>query len=255
MKNHIPLSQAAYQKDRSTAEQVFTIKILAEKAITSQNYDIFLLFLDMSKAFDTVNRSKLTEILKNFLTPSQLHMVYLLINDVILNVKIGDKVGANIITAIGICQGDCLYALLFILYLAYAIKPILKDRYPEDYHRTLWSTFVDRDKLQIEIDPKYADDITFICSEEAKINQVERVVLSVLCKEGLYINKSKMEKYRISKCSYTKWKSCKYLDSLIWTDEDIERRKGLTHDNYHALESILKSKFVSESVRIRIFRE
>ena len=59
-----------------------------------------------------------------------------------------------------------------------------------------------------------------------------------------------MEKYRISKCSYTKWKSFKYLGSLIGTDEDIERREVLTHDNYHTLESILKSKLVSESVRI-----
>ena len=89
MKNHIPLSQAAYQKVRSSTEQVFTIKILAEKAITCENYDIFLLFLDMSKAFDTVNRSKLMEILKNILTPSELHMMYLLIKDVILNVNIG----------------------------------------------------------------------------------------------------------------------------------------------------------------------
>ena len=77
MKNHIPLSQAAYQKGRSTTEQVFTIKILAEKAIASESFDIFLLFLDMSKAFDTVNRSKLMEILKNILTPSKLHMMYL----------------------------------------------------------------------------------------------------------------------------------------------------------------------------------
>ena len=38
--------------------------ILAEKAITSENYDIFILFLDMSKAFDTVNGSKLMEILQ-----------------------------------------------------------------------------------------------------------------------------------------------------------------------------------------------
>ena len=178
-------------------------------------------------------------------------MMYLHINDVILNVKKGDKVGTDILTAIG------LSALLFILYLVHSIKPIPKDRNPDDYHQTLWSALdwiVDRDKLQIEIDPKYADDITFIRSEEAKINQVERVLPSMLSEDGLYMNKSKTEKYHISKCSDTKWKSCKYLGSLIGTEEDIKRRKGLTHDNYHALESILKSKLVSEPVRIRIFR-
>ena len=187
MKNHIYLSQAAYQIGRSTTEQVFTIKILAEKAITSENYDTFLLFLDMFKVFDTVNCSKLMEILNNSLTPSELLIMYLLINDVILNVKIGDKVGADILTAIGTCQGDGLSALLFILYLAYAIKPIPKDRYFEENYQTLWSALdwnVDRDKLQVEIDPKYADDITFIHSEEAIINQVERVVPSMYVKKG-----------------------------------------------------------------------
>ena len=80
MKIHIPPNQAAYQKGRSTTEQVFTIKILAEKAMASENYDIFLLLLDMSKAFDTVNRSELMNILESILTPSELHMMYLLIN-------------------------------------------------------------------------------------------------------------------------------------------------------------------------------
>ena len=61
-KTHIPPSQAAYQSGRSTTERVFTLKILAEKAITSENHDIFILMLDMSKAFDTVNRSKHTNI-------------------------------------------------------------------------------------------------------------------------------------------------------------------------------------------------
>ena len=55
------------------------------------------------------------EILKNTLTPRELHNVlYLHINDVILNVKKGNKVGADILTAIGFCQGDSLSALLFI---------------------------------------------------------------------------------------------------------------------------------------------
>ena len=59
--------------------------------MTSENYDIFiLLFLDMSKAFDSVNRSKLMEILKNILTPSELHMMYIIIRNAILNVNIGD---------------------------------------------------------------------------------------------------------------------------------------------------------------------
>ena len=122
----------------------------------------------MSKAFNAVNRSKLMEIFKNILTPRELPMMYLLINDVILNVKIGDKVGTDILTAIGICQGDCLSALIFIIYLANVIKPIPKDRYPEDYRQTLWPALdwiVDRDKLQIEIETKYADDVTFIRSE------------------------------------------------------------------------------------------
>ena len=98
------------------------------------------------------------------------------------------------------------------------------------------------------------DDITFIRCEEAQINQVERVLPSMLSEEGLFINKSKTEKYHISKCSDTKWKSSKYLGSLIGTEEDIKRRKGLTHVYYHALESILKNKLVSEPVRIRIFK-
>ena len=202
LKQHIPQSQAAYQKRRSTTEQVFTIKVLAEKAITSENYDILILLLDMSKAFDTVYRSKLMEILKNILTPSEYHMMFLLVNDVILKVKLGCNTGADIKTAIRICQGDCLSALLFILYLAYAIKQIPDERLPQDHQKHLWSALdwvINRDKVNIEIDPKYADDITFIRYEETKINIVERVIPPMLLENGLYINKSKTEKLHVSK--------------------------------------------------------
>ena len=39
----VPPTQAAYQQGRSTTELVFTFKVLAEKAITSENYKIILL--------------------------------------------------------------------------------------------------------------------------------------------------------------------------------------------------------------------
>ena len=38
------------------------MKVLAEKAIISENYEIMLLLFDMSKAFDTVRRHELFKI-------------------------------------------------------------------------------------------------------------------------------------------------------------------------------------------------
>ena len=75
-----------------------------------------------------------------------------------------------------------------------------------------------------------------------------------LLEQGLFINKSKTEKYHISRTSDTKWRSCKYLGSLLGTEEYIKRRKGLVCDTYNTLETILGSNQVSETVRLRIFK-
>ena len=75
-----PPSQAAYRVGRSTTEHVFTAKVLVEKAITSANYPIHLLMLDMSKVFDTVNRSTLMQELEKVLDPDELHIINVLTN-------------------------------------------------------------------------------------------------------------------------------------------------------------------------------
>ena len=47
LKTRIPLDQAAYQEGRSTTERgFFPMKLLAEKAITSSDYKIYILILD-----------------------------------------------------------------------------------------------------------------------------------------------------------------------------------------------------------------
>ena len=61
MATRIPKSQAAYQRGRGTTEQALALKLLIDKAITSSDYDVFILLLDMSKAFDTVNRKVLLQ--------------------------------------------------------------------------------------------------------------------------------------------------------------------------------------------------
>ena len=136
----------------------------------------------MSMAFETVYRKELINKLGSILTKCELHMIHVPINDVILNVKIGNKTGPDIHTNIGICQGDCLSAPLFILYLAFAVKPLPPVISALDHHKPLWSALdwiMDRDVHIITIDPKHAYDILFLRSDESKINQVERDIYYV----------------------------------------------------------------------------
>ena len=62
--------------------------------------------------------------LQEILTDGEMFILNLLINDVVLNVRLGNKIGKDIKTEVGICQGDCLSALLLIFYLAHAIKEL-----------------------------------------------------------------------------------------------------------------------------------
>ena len=48
-----------------------------------------------------------------------------------------------------------------------------------------------------------------------------------LNKENLQVNKTKTEEYSIKRHGQTDWKGCKYLCSLLDTEEEIKRRKAL----------------------------
>ena len=122
--NILPITQTAYTSGRCTAELVFTFKVLAEKAVTSLGYNIHLLMLDMSKAFDSIQRGSLLNDLKHILDNDELHLVSLLINEVSYAVKLEGKQGQPFITNVGSPQGDSARALLFMTYLAESVKSI-----------------------------------------------------------------------------------------------------------------------------------
>ena len=134
--------------------------MLIEKAITSSNYNIYLLLLDMTKAFDTVNRRNLLQDLKEILEPDELHIMSILIKDVSLKVKIGTEICESIETDIGIAQGDCLSAVLFIFYLARSMYTKNKIRGPSSKNS------------YFEINPQYADDITWASTTKDRIDHI-----------------------------------------------------------------------------------
>ena len=68
----------------------------------------------MSKAFDTVLRDKLLEHLEQILNPDELHLLSILTNRPTLRVRVNKAEGEIFETTLGIMQGDCLSAVLFI---------------------------------------------------------------------------------------------------------------------------------------------
>ena len=193
----IPTTQAAYQQGRSTAELVFSFKVLAEKAITSENYKIFLLLLDMSKDFDTVRRSDLFTILEDILEADELHMMKILLEDVILRVKIGKKTGEAIKTNIGIPQGGYLSLILFILYLAQALKLTRTVANP----RHLDST------KMLMIDQQYADDVSWITDHDETVLQLKKEVPSILKEKNLQTCVGKQSNMKLKEIAMTPGKN------------------------------------------------
>ena len=63
-----------------------------------------MLLLDISKAFDTVKRNNLMELLETILDPDETHMMKTLLKDVKLSVRLGKEIGKKITTNIGLPQ-------------------------------------------------------------------------------------------------------------------------------------------------------
>ena len=269
----IPKTQAAYQTGRSTTEHIFAIKILAEMATTTANYTFHLLMLDMSKAFDTVNRKTLFEILSEILDPDELHIMKILTENVKLRVKIEEEFGEEITTDTGVPQGDCMSALLFILYLAQALKPEETQEDHEHDYSNLHKHKITKDKISIEqnytysqppnptsvrkesltLEGQYADDMFTITTSIEEKERQKRVLPPQLKKFNLLINESKTEEYNISSESNEDWKKCKLLGSLLDTEQDIKRRKGQAMNAYKKKENIFKSSKISLTSKIRVF--
>ena len=269
---NLPNSQAAYQPKRSMTEQIFTLKLLIENAIASQNYHLWILLMDMSKAFDTVKRKILLDDLRNIVEADELHLCKLLTEDVQFSIKVERETSEAFTTKKGIAQGDCLSAIFFILYLSKALgfKPHLSDhnyamredlqteplpehlrehdyqmseeKINELYHRTL------------EIAVQYADDCGYaIVAEDDKLMRYRATLIPpTLRKRNLLCNEDKNEDFLIKAKGNTEWKSCKYLGSLFDTEKDIKRRKMLALNAMKDMIYIWESH-LSQNTKLRIF--
>ena len=55
---NLPETQCGFRPNRSTVDMIFTVRQVQEKCL-EQNMDLFAVFIDLTKAFNTVNREAL----------------------------------------------------------------------------------------------------------------------------------------------------------------------------------------------------
>ena len=111
---------------------------------------------------------------------------------------------------------------------------------------------INKDVHKVKVDPKHADDITFIRSHISEIDMIIRIIPDMLKEGDLIENASKREQYSVPS-EDGNWKKCKCLGSLLDTEEDISRRKGLTEDGMRNLEKIFESNRLSQKTKVRVF--
>ena len=178
----LPKSQAAYQPGRGTIEQIFALSQMVEKSIEF-NKPLYMVFIDFTKAFDSIKLDKLWSILDK--TPLNKNYINLL-------KSVYDGSQASIKTDLGnsrfvdirkgVKQGDMLSAILFCVALA---AVILKT---EDVCNTGFSI-----GGHIISNLSYADDIALTNTCPANLQTFVNELAKNAFEIGLEINLTKTE--------------------------------------------------------------
>ncbi len=177
-------------------------------------------------------------------------------------------------------QGDCLSAIEFIVYLAQALTPELSITQtdhsyiinpvfhplpslpiPVLEHSYALAPIMDHNitheqrQPPFEIDPKYADDISWISTSKDSIDNVKSTVPPLLKDANLTVNETKTEEFTIPQQSPDDpdWRNCKLLGSILDTENDITRRKGLLMAHMKSDRKIYQSKRLNIRHKIRYF--
>jgi hypothetical protein len=113
-------------------------------------------------------------------------------------------------TTRGVPQGDALSPILFIYYLAEALK--------QDQLLEKWKNVI---PLQ------YADDIAYVCRDAQTLKKLVEDTKTNLSPFNLQLNEGKTEIFQVACNKREDFLKMKYLGSYIHTDTDIKNRKRL----------------------------
>ncbi|XP_029657478.1 uncharacterized protein LOC115231641 [Octopus sinensis] len=202
--------------------------------------EISILGIDLSRAFDAINRKKLMHVLEGILDGDALRMIRFLLANTSLSVRVGNYTSMKFKTDTGVPQGDSLSPVLFIIYLEAALRPLRRNKCFTNVMEVI-----------------YADDIDFVSRDQDSLENLLKVIPHSLKDWSLVINPDKTERTTISRLgtrNEEKWRTCKKVGSLLVDSEDVIRRKVLAVASFKKMWTIwMRRKYIGTRLRIRLY--
>jgi len=116
--------QYGFRRNRSTTDHIFCIRQILEKK-WEYNEAVLQLFIDFKKAYDSVRREVLYNILIESGIPKKLvRLIKMCVTETYSRVRVGKNLSDMFPIRNGLKQGDALSPLLFNFALEYAIRRI-----------------------------------------------------------------------------------------------------------------------------------
>ena len=196
-----------------------------------------ILGVGLSSAFDTIDRGKLLEILKNIIKPNDLRIIHTLLNGTGINVRF-KIITTRVDTEIGSLQGDGLSPILFVVYLEAALRAARSHL-----------------KNEILLEMIYPNDNDLIVENDKAVKSYINIIDKTFQKWNLRCNLSKTEITNLERSKDESWRLTKKIGSLLGDDEDSKRRQILSSIAFGKLSNLCKkAKEVSERRKINLYK-
>jgi hypothetical protein len=258
--------QNGFRPSRGTVEQILAVRMIVDRCRTRQKSAV-IVFVDFSKAFDSVNRKALAQILEMYGVPVKLRLaVMALYEGSNSRVQLSQSIHSDVFpTTTGVLQGDTLAPFLFVLVLDYVLRiTFFSDRQAYDDAFDAGKKNGATNSLKIG-GLAYADDIAIVTPS---VDAAQRVLVRLADsakKIGLVINVAKTQymtiphdttgtQLSISGVAITQVEDFTYLGTNIADSQSaFHIRRGMSWAAAKSLQPIFNSN-ASVEVKVNLFR-
>ena len=130
--DNTPESQCGFRQNRSTTDTVFVLRQLKEKC-REQNKGLYVSFVDLTKAFHTVSRKGMWQIMERLGCPPRfLNMVIQLHDDQRGQVRLNGDLSEPFAISNGVKQGCVLAPTLFSIFFSMMLRQATEDLNDDD---------------------------------------------------------------------------------------------------------------------------